>query len=240
MSFLVELLKSIFTEWLLYWLPIVGAALAAYLKGRGVNWVDPVTYGVVVGAAIFVGISSWRVMSLVSSLTPQVTAENIERLVRDWSDTFSYTVKKQQIHEDFFWGYEMSAVSNLPITVRRTKQLPNYVILIGALNVDGEHPKLIAAMNDKDRISFMADLRIEMNRMNMGFTGFTVPPKQLIVMRQLPIDRELTAAKFATTFQEVGSALILIRQTFLKTFGATGQLAAATAPPLTGGQESKA
>ena len=52
-SFVIDTIQALFTEWLLYWLPVVGALVAAYLKGRGVNWLGPLQYGLTSGLLIF-------------------------------------------------------------------------------------------------------------------------------------------------------------------------------------------
>jgi hypothetical protein len=58
----------------------------------------------------------------------------------------------------------------------------------------------------------MSDLQIEMARLNMAYSGFTVPPGSMAMWRVVPITNDLSEYVFLTTTQQVLNAAIVVRE----------------------------
>jgi hypothetical protein len=205
--------QNLVANWIWYLLTVAAAAVVGWLAVEGSKWVFPAlcASGVFVSISVALAALAARTYFRQHTRTEVTTVNNVERLVREWSDTFRFSVKKRGATDSYYWAFELRGPTDIPITGMRGKHLSHYLRVTSALVVDDVKSKtLFAALKKSDADALIAQLRIEMNRLNIAN-----PPERFSVSREIPISHDLTDYRFVTTVNEVTNALLLVRQIFL-------------------------
>jgi len=230
--------QNLISNWIWYLLAILAPVAIGWLTTEGPKWVVPALCAL--GAFVLILVAFASIKGAQAAFTVRayleqqarigVTVDNVEGLVREWSDTFRFSVKKLGAKDAYHWAFELKGPAEMPITVMRDKDLSHYLTVIGSLTVIREHSKLFKTLKKSDADALIAQLRIEMNRLNIGYTGFANPPERFFFVRRIPISPDLTDYRFVTTVNEVTSAVLLVRQIFFTALHSGALLAEGKTP----------
>jgi hypothetical protein len=210
MGFLLDIFKSLFTEWLLYWLPWAGGLLAAYLRGRGVNWLDPLLTGILAGSAIALVVVSIRLSNTIAQQTAKlVTPENIETLARDWAYGFGYEIKPYKADNNALFGFGVTLPNGGKVSIYRLKEIPNYLTIGTSQVLTKPEQEAYDKLSDVEQKRLVNDVATELIRYKVEYQNVGHPLRMFSVSRNLPITGELTEFEFISRLFEVNSARML-------------------------------
>jgi hypothetical protein len=160
--------QSLVANWIWYVLAVLASAAVGWLATEGSKWIHPILYTLGTFVLILVAFASIKGAQAAFAARAYfeqqartgVTVDNVEGLVREWSDTFRFSVKKLNAKDSYHWAFELRGPAEIPITVMRSRDLSHYLTVIGSLTVAGEHPELFKTLKRSDADALIAQLRI--------------------------------------------------------------------------------
>lgn len=140
--------------------------------------------------------------------------ERTERTLREWLYRRGYQVHDASQPGALF-AFE-AKLHDIPITIVRLPKTEAFITLLGALSVDPEYQKHVQALPEVQRIKILQELRIEMARLGVGYSGIADPLNRVELSTEIACDRSLTEEALLRAVMFIIRGIILLRQLIKK------------------------
>jgi hypothetical protein len=92
----------------------------------------------------------------------------------------------------------------------------DYVQIVADLGIRGENKKLLEQFTEDEIAQVLWDIKVELARAQLGYSGLVNPPEQFFVLRRVPIHHNLTEFMFMSMVGSVEAAMNLVGLMYLK------------------------
>ena len=205
--------RGLFSNWVAYAVIIGVGAVLTFLRVKRPHWLNAVMYGLGGAALIAVIWVCAAGLAAVPRPLPQTTAENVEARIREWTDTFGLSVRKERAEPGVYFVLVANLRNGTPVYISRAKAMDGYLQLQAALSLSQEHQAIVSRLSKGQALRISQELMQEMARFKIGFSLSGVPLQQIRVTRSVPITASLTEETFARNLDEVDSAVMLAKAT---------------------------
>jgi hypothetical protein len=161
--------------------------------------------------------SSWReFMSKHSRSTANLYAVDKRSRIQNWLLQEGWKIADGQ-HPKASWIVTASQDKGFTLVVVQPASMRDRIEIQAGVGIDESAQKLLAAMDAVQRRSLFWDLRFDLLRMGVDFSGFDDPPKQLNVTQRM-YDDGLTKDRFLQRVTKIKNAQIMIIWTINRAF----------------------
>jgi hypothetical protein len=186
-----------------------------YLKSIASPWFGPLFYGTVAGTLVLIACVAVILLKRAPRQRVIPTEKSIGTCVRTWLDNHRFAVRSDPCDEAYF-RLQITLDSGYHMTILRSKAvLPDYVQIIADLGVRGDDKKLLEQFTDNQRTKIFIDIKRELARAKVGYSGLIDPPENFRIFRNVPIYSTLTEFAFISMIGDVEAAMNLVMITFL-------------------------
>lgn len=201
---------------------VVGGATTTLLARYLSNWATPALYGLAGSALLSVTIVALKAIARLPRRRPVTDLENIESEVHRWLDNFRVTVKNDPITEAYF-RFIVTLDSGTKVVVGRPRgELSGYILVRGEVILGPEDQKMIAALSQDEVADLLLELRLELARAKVGYSGLALPIDTIAIFKRIPISEALTEDAFFNKLEEVEAALNTVGIISVKGFRRNG------------------
>lgn len=198
-------------------LAAVVAGLIAWLKSKQSSWASPVLYGL--GAFTLVLLISYTLLGHGLLLKPaeSITPENSEEHIKRWAEELGLGITKGPKIGDTYFSYVVTLKSGNPIGIMRAVALPGFLQFQSSLFLAPEQQAELRTMTQERVQSVMQELTVQLALSKVGYTMVGIDTTHLmqtiILSKSIPISGNLTEGSFASSLDELDSAVGLVRAT---------------------------
>jgi len=141
----------------------------------------------------------------------QVTTENIERKVRQWTDAFGFP--SRVLNDDkLHFGLQVELPSRVHVAIRRQKDRPSYLTLINRIVMSDKQRAVFDKMSEEEQGVVHRTMRLECGRSKIEYHS-NKKLEFVCIHKQLPITPDLTEAHLINSISEVNFAAIVVMET---------------------------
>jgi hypothetical protein len=191
-------------------------AAVAYLAHIAFPWFQPLFYGLAAASAVCVAIVAVMILRRVPHPLMVPSSKNIETCVRSWLDNYKVMVKNDPFPDAHFrLRITLDGGTHL-IIIRSKSDYPDYVQIVCDLGMRGDDKKFLERFTEHERTQMMFDMKLELSRAKVGYSGLIDPPEKFHIFRRVPIYPTLTEFAFMSMIGDVEAATNLVRVIFLR------------------------
>ena len=141
-------------------------------------------------------------------MTDEISHNAIKEKIRTWlmEDGWSLRIEPSK---DAIWAFVAEDGGKRKIVVGQTVGREDNVIIQAAVDVDDEIRNKLAQLPEDERNNFLWDLRFELIRTNLEFSGIQIPLKRIEVIERLFLDA-LTKDAFLQKASEVRKGVLIV------------------------------
>jgi hypothetical protein len=144
------------------------------------------------------------------------SSKNIESCVRTWLDNQKIAVKNDPYPEGYFrFRITLDGGSTLTVLRSRSEQ-PDYVHITCDLGTRGDDLNLLRQFTDDEMTEMLLDIKRELARARVGYSGLVNPPENFMIVRHVPIYPTLSEFAFMSMIYDVEAAVNLVGNVFLR------------------------
>lgn len=189
----------------------------AYLIHEGYSWGPPLFYGLVAASVMVIAYFGFTLTKRIPKQKIVPSLDNIEECIRIWLDNHKVTVKNDP-HPDCYFRYRITLDSGCYLTVLRSKsEYTKYVQIYCDLGIKTEQDKkVLEQFSEKEKAQIMFDVKVELARARVGYSGLVDPPENFQLCQRVPIYRTLTEFVFMSLVGNVEAARNLVFLMFIK------------------------
>lgn len=204
-----------------------GGAVLAYLKLAHPAWFTAGLWGLVGSALITFIVVAFVIWRRLPKLPPEITPENVEAKIREWLDSFRFSIKRE-VNPEAIFALVTAPENGLPVVIARPKTFDRYIVIEASVTISPEDRILFDRLSEEEQGIFAARLSVELSRNTMGFVMDLRTSSVISLQRRLPITSDLTESTFMAAVDEVGNArLRTLRVVILMLIDVRKKLAAA-------------
>ena len=182
--------------------------MVTFLARYASPWTEPVLYGLAAFAAVSVGILCLRQMGRLSKA--RTTFQNVEAQVRTWLNNFRVAVQNDPSPEAYFRVIATMA-SGAKIIVGRPKgEFSDYIIFRSEITPTPQEQATIANLPDEEVERLLSEIRLELARATVGYSGLARPITTVVLFKRVPIGEALTEDLFISKLDEMEAVLNVI------------------------------
>lgn len=191
-------------------------ALIAYLKSAGSRWFLPTFYGLIAACAVLLCCLGFLLVRRVPRPRVIPSPKNIERCVRTWLDNHKISVKNDPYTDGYFrFRITLDGGANLTVLRSRSEQ-PDYVHISCDLGVRGNEQKLLEQFSEDEMTDMLLEIKRELARARVGYSGLVNPPENFMIVRNVPIYPTLNEFTFMSAIYDVEAAMNIVGNVFLR------------------------
>lgn len=138
----------------------------------------------------------------------ELSDERVDKTIRDWLDEPSFQFQRRTNTECLF-QFVVTDEQGRPITVSRTKSKPSQLALTTAITLADEHRQKYETLSDNEKEKITHDLRIEMARYRIGYSGINRGLERVVLCDVVLLDNALTGFYLRQRIFYVGGAFAL-------------------------------
>lgn len=202
---------------------IVG--VGPYLYDKYPTLLSPFMYISVCGASALVSCLAVIMLRRIPKPPEVPTSDNIEEYVREWIDAFGFTVQKDP-NDGVFFRYRVTLPppDNEHITVFRMKnENPQYIHVYADLSMtEAQFRELRSRISDAQILQVLNELKLELARIRMGYSGLTIPPVDFKLFKRVLIHPGLKESDFFAAIGDVEAAMHLVSVIYLRMLADNG------------------
>jgi hypothetical protein len=204
---------------------LAGGTMLAYLRAKNPRWFGVILYGLVGSSLVAVIWIAFIGIIILSKQPTQTTLENVEPYIRAWMDRFSLTVQKE-VDQSSHFSYRVIIPQNINVSLKRTKAHDRYITIETGVNISPEDQpiqSIIAKLSEEQSRHVRNELILEMARLNVQWNVSTLPLKDILLLKLVPITSNLTEDVFFTHLIEMGNAVFVARASIIRAVTYTRQ-----------------
>ncbi len=201
-------IQGVITNFVWWLLAVSGGAVVALLARYASSWAAPARDGLVAFAAIAVGIVGLR--NIRSGPKARTTTRNAESQIRSWLDNFRVAVQNDP-NQDTYFRLVATMPSSVKIIIGRLKgELDGYVMFRAEITPSAEEQRQIADLSRVEAERMLLEVRLELARLGVTYSGLTLPVSTIALMKRLPISDALTEDLFIDRLDQMEAAVGVI------------------------------
>lgn len=206
-----DLALSFSKSWFPWLVPFVTGPVAFYLARLGLLplwqlWLIGL-FGVIAGLAISI------LLHEALRRFHRLQAVNLEAEVQEWAMYLGYSVSRPSDPDmEFLFTLQIPPTATKIMVGRKKKD--RFLTVASAMSADASVRQLLDEMSNKRRESFVFQLRAEMNRLGLNYSGFEPPMNEMVITRVLLVRDGLTIQDFIGAVGDVLHANLLIGHLF--------------------------
>ena len=192
-------------------------SIIGYLNHVASPWFQPLFYGLIAAGVVLLACLGILLFKRIHVPRVVPSEKNIENCVRGWLDNHKVAVKNDP-GDDLHFRLRITVDSGKLMTVLRSKkEFTNYVQILIDLGIRGEEGiKLLELFTEEERNQILFDVRLELARAKVGYSGLVMPPENFMMFRRVPILPGLTEFYFMSMIGDVEAATNLVYLMFAK------------------------
>jgi len=144
-------------------------------------------------------------------MSSRVTTKNIERKVRQWTDSFRLP-SKILTNDKLYFGIAIELPSKLPVAIRRSKDHPLYLTLRSRIITTDKQRVLLDKMPEETQESVLRMIHLECGRSKIE-SHWNKKLEFVCIHKQIPITPDLTEARLIDSLNEVNFAAVVVVNT---------------------------
>lgn len=230
LSFLRRNIEAIMTG--LVTTAITGGAVALY--GEYPTLLAPFAYCVACGAATLIGCIAVMILRRIPNPLPCPDQKNIEGYVRKWLDSYGLTVTRDPSEATCFrFRVQLPPPDKENLTVFQMRnETPEYVLIYADMGLKGEvGEQILNTFTQREINQIIYDIKLELARAKVGYSGLCVPPTDFQIFRRLLIHPGLKESDFFSAIGEVEAAMHIVVLIYQRAVEQTRQPAQTTKQP---------
>jgi hypothetical protein len=196
---------------------IVGGAVSLYEKYPAL--LIPFTYFLVCGSVAIMACVAVIGLRRIPKPLECPNGKNIDGYVRAWLDSYSFTVKNDPSDPTYFrYRVTLPPPDNEQLTIFRMRtENPEYIQVFADLSMNEEGFKqLQTRISVRDMHQVLFDLKMELARAKIGYSGLVIPPLNFKVFKRVLIYSGLKESEFFSAIHEVEAAIHMVTVIYLR------------------------
>lgn len=189
---------------------LIPGAFEAHLVRIQSAWSGPVLMALCATALAMIILLA---MDAIRRLPPRrviPSVNNIETCVRMWLDNFRYAVQNAPIPITHFRFIVTVDSGTKMIVVRLREEFTDYLVIRSELDPSNEELKRIEEMTEDERTLIIMEIRLELARRNIGYSGLSLPIEDFGIFKRIPVRDSLTEHEFIAALDEVEAAVHIV------------------------------
>lgn len=151
---------------------------------------------------------------------PDITeSEKVKSNIQKWLLEEGFKIQSQPNDKTLF-DFLATDMNGIKTHVIQPTLKPDQVVIITGLNIDENQQSTLQAMENKERLRFLWDLRFGLLNLGVGFSPISIPFKALEISKIIYYDG-LTKNAFMEKLFDVRTAFMFVFWTFDREFGET-------------------
>ena len=202
-------------------------AAMAWLFHEGYPWARPLFYGLVAACMSLITYFGFVLTKRLPKPRIVPTLNNIEHCVRIWLDNHKVTVKNDP-YPDHYFRYRITLDSGCYLTILRSKsEFQDYVQIWCDLGIRSDEDKHAYSTHftDRDKMQMLMDVKTELARAKVGYSGLVDPPEDFKLFQRVPIYPALTEFTFINMIGNIEAARNLVFLMMAKPLMKSGSVA---------------
>lgn len=188
---------------------VAGAGVViAVIAKTATGWLAPVLYGLAGSALLSVIILALMGIARLPRARRTTNTENVESLVRLWLDNFRFGVRNDPVQEALFRLIVTTDGGTRIIVGRPRGDLSGYVIIRSEIVFGAEDQRIIAALPTEQVNRTMEEIRLELARAKVGYSGLAQPLGTVALFKRIPIGDALTEDSLIARIEEIEAAFL--------------------------------
>ena len=190
--------------------------LIGYLNHISSTWFWPFFYGLIASSLFLIVCFVFLLLKRVPRRQVIPSSKNIESCVRTWLDNHKVAVKNDPYPEGYF-RFRVTLDGGVILTILRSRSdYPEYVQISCDLGIRGENIKLLEQFTEDEKTEILFDIKRELARARVGYSGLVNPPENFMIVRRVPIYPTLSEFAFMSMIYDVEAAVNLVANVFLR------------------------
>ncbi len=148
--------------------------------------------------------------------------ERIEATLRKWLDNLRYKIQADPQDNRVFQFKAEDSDNRVMIVARPKEGLTEFILVGGSWTIPQDLQPKFDGMTDDERNGMLEELKIEMLRLKVSYSGFIHPLRQVGVQVRVPCDETCTQSLFLQQFETAKFAYILMTVVMEKALRQTG------------------
>jgi len=150
-------------------------------------------------------------------MATEMSSNQIKDKVRTWLMEDGWSLR-QETPPISLWAFVATDQSGRIIVVGQRKNKEDEVVIQGAVNIGDDTTDRIMRLTEDDRNNLLWDLRFELVKSNLEFSGIALPLKRVEVLERIFLDG-LTKDCFLQRTSEVRKGLLIVMWLFARKLG---------------------
>lgn len=164
-------------------------------------------------ALVFLGINQIRIFQERRKRgIAEVSDKDVDKTIRGWLDDPVFTFQRKMNPECLFQFVVSEEQGRRPVTVSRTKSKPSQLLISTSITLGVEHRKKYETLSNNEKDKIIHNLRIEMARYGIGFSGISRGLEKVVLSDVVLLDNALTEFYLRQRIFYVSGAFVLYEE----------------------------
>lgn len=151
----------------------------------------------------------------------KMSNEKIQNTLMEWLDKEGWSTKSQQRPEMLF-QIRAEDSFNRVIIIARLVDKDKFIVIGGVWNFDENNKTILDKLSDQDRAEMISELRIEVARFGLEYSGLKLPLNRFSIETRLPCDETITRELFTKKVVTIRNTYIIINVIIRRTMYRAG------------------
>lgn len=184
-----------------------------WLARRASPWKVPLLYGLATLCLLVVASAGLHVLfTNTPKRTEPITLTNVEAYMRQWLETFNYSVRKLPDNPDAHFAYSITNTHGRKSLIRRLRSLEHYLMIHATVTVSDEHRKRFTKWPQGEAVLFTGTLVMDLTRYRITFANIKWPLEDIVLEKKVPITYGLTESHFMQSLEDIDAAEVFAEQ----------------------------
>jgi len=150
-------------------------------------------------------------------MTTEMSSEQIKDQVRTWLMEDGWSLR-QETPPQTLWAFLAEDQFGRKIVVGQRANREDEVVIQGSVNIGDDTTDRIDRLNEDERNTLLWDLRFELVKTNLEFSGISIPLKRVEVIERIFLDG-LTKGRFLQRTSEVRKGVLIVMWVLARKLG---------------------
>lgn len=189
----MQWIKRLFTDYLAGWLLVITPAIIGFLAWLQSQPMYIIGLAIIIAFAFtFLGINQFHAFQIRRKKgLAELGDEEVRETIRNWLDDPLFQFQRK-VAPDYLFQFVVTDDSGRPITISRPKLKPTQLQLATAITLSSEQRGKYETLSFGEKQKITHDLRIEMARYGISFTGINEKLERVTLSDIVLLDNSLT------------------------------------------------
>ncbi|MGD9117297.1 MAG: DUF2299 family protein [Dehalococcoidia bacterium] len=141
-------------------------------------------------------------------MTTEMSSAQIREKIRTWLMEDGWSLR-QDMPKQGLWAFIAEDQFGRKIVVGQRENKEDEIVIQGAVNIDDDTTDRIGRLTEDERNALLWELRFELVRTNLEFSGISLPLKRVEVLERVFLDA-LTKDRFLQRTSEVRKGVLIV------------------------------